>query len=72
MHEQSKQEFMDWVNHPVTIAIKEEFRQRVELFSERLITQAGHNPVDDAKISGLVQGYRDFLEAKLEDVQEAE
>lgn len=60
------------MNHSVTLAIKTELRKRVELFTEQLVSSAGQNPVADAKLSGLIAGYRDILDTKLEDFQEAE
>jgi hypothetical protein len=34
-----------------------------------LIEEAGKDPATDARISGLIQGYKDFVYAQLEDIE---
>jgi hypothetical protein len=35
-----------------------------------LIEEAGKNPANDARWAGLIQGYRDFLECRFEDLED--
>lgn len=69
MNDTVKDEWLQWENHPITAVIKRELKERVTFFTEQLIEAAGKDPIRDAEISGIIKGYRDFLNATYEDME---
>lgn len=66
----TKEEWIDWKNHPVTIAFLEACEERIEEGKDILSTSAGIEPPQDNFMRGFIQAYREMLEFRVEDLDE--
>ena len=62
----NKEQIQEWMTHPVTIALQEVLKERIEEFKDLLISS--DDPNLDRKVKGIVIGYNDVLEWKPEAV----
>ncbi len=56
----SKELVQEWMTHPVTEALREVCKERIEEFKNLLISS--DDPDLDRKVKGIVIGYNDVLE----------
>lgn len=66
----TKEEFSDWKRHPVTEFIHAVISDRIEQGKEELALSAGRDPIEDARKSGKLMAYSDFLDIGPEDATE--
>lgn len=66
----TKEQFLDWKNHPVTQEIQAEIRFLINEGRDMLEGSAGSDSYRDAKVSGKLEGLRTILE--IDFVEEAE
>jgi hypothetical protein len=58
----TKDEFIEWKEHPATQEIKSKIRDRIEQLQYELGNTAGENSVWDAKRSGIIVGMTTLLD----------
>lgn len=63
----SKAEFSDWKQHPVTVVVMDQLKQRVFDVQEILGKSAGANPVQDREYVGAIKAYTDMIDIDFED-----
>lgn len=56
----------EWENHPVTQWLRGELTVRLEALTESLQTEAGVNPIEDARKSGMILAIKDFFDIDFE------
>jgi hypothetical protein len=66
----TKQDFLDWKQHPVTKEIFSLLRQQEENIKEQLATSAGLDPAEDRYRAGYIAAYRDIYLIRPEDGEE--
>lgn len=59
----------EWKGHPVTEWMFKELSQRAQALTELLMTEAGRNPTEDARISGRILEIREIINLDYEDDQ---
>lgn len=67
----TKAEFSDWKQHPVTITVVNQLKQRVFDLREILGENAGNNPSEDRMNVGAIKAYSDVINIEFEDEGEA-
>jgi hypothetical protein len=63
-------EYISWKHDPVTEAYMEACKVRIEDGKDTLATQAGIDPIYDSYVRGIIRGYTEMLEFKVEDLSE--
>jgi len=71
MHPVSQADFSDWRANPVTKAFLAAIVDRITEAKEVLASQAGLNAVEDSYFRGFIAAYREALEFRVDDLQEA-
>lgn len=66
----TKEEWIEWKNHPVTKAFYEAVEIRVEESKDLLSYSAGVDQAQDNYWRGFIGAYREMLEFKIEDIDE--
>jgi hypothetical protein len=64
----TKDSFRDWKANPVTKAVFDEIRDRIQAIQEDLGTTAGQEPLNDRYKSGAVGAYNDLLRIDFDEV----
>lgn len=65
----TKQDFLDWKQHPVTKQVFAAFTEREFNILQDLGTSAGLDPQEDRYKVGYISALRDFYQVDLEDTQ---
>jgi hypothetical protein len=68
----SKDDASQWRSNPVTREVLTRIELRLENLTEFLQEHAGETPVTDARVSGMIRGYKDVLELAEGDEDEVE
>jgi hypothetical protein len=71
MQQVTASDFSEWKSNPVTKAFYLAIRERIEDAKEVLSTQAGFNNAEDSFFRGFISAYRECLEFRIDDLQEA-
>lgn len=58
----TSRDFIDWKSNPVTKAVFEDYRARIESHKDILSTIAGKDPITDRFHAGYIQAFRDALD----------
>ncbi len=66
----TKQELVDWKNHPVTKEVLLTIKQRVRSLQEDLAGRAGIDPLQDRYMVGAIAAYSDFYFLDLDSQEE--
>jgi hypothetical protein len=56
-------EWVEWLAHPATLALKRAVATRIEEIAEQILGNRD-DPSYDTFLKGMVRAYREFLEAK--------
>jgi hypothetical protein len=67
-----KEEARAWRENPTTREILNRIGHRLDNLTEFLQEHAGETPVTDARVSGMIRGYKDVLELAEGDEDEME
>jgi hypothetical protein len=68
----SKEDWKTWKQDPVTRLFYSAVDERIEDAKETLANTAGNDPLQDSFYRGFIFAYREMLEFKFEEVDEAE
>lgn len=68
----SKQDFLDWKQHPITKATFAALRQREDDIKDALADSAGLNPLEDSFRRGYIAAIRDVYLTDLEVKEDTE
>jgi hypothetical protein len=60
----------DWKRHPVTQAVFSTLTGRIQELAERIIENAGRDPIADASFSGAIKAYRDLLNIEFPEIEQ--
>lgn len=66
----TKQDFLDWKQHPVTKQVFAAFKEREGQLLLALGNSAGLDPQEDRFRAGYISALKDFYQVELEDTQE--
>ena len=66
----TKEQFLDWKQHPATKVIFDVFLARIDQGRDELEASAGFDSISDAKKSGKLAAYRDIVSITYEDLIE--
>lgn len=58
----TKEEYLDWLNHPVTAKFRTEVTDSMEKAASELFNRFEPDPVRDTYLKGFVGGVRELLE----------
>ena len=64
----TKEEWLEWKNHPVTIAQNSAVRDRIEEATEQIL--GSFDPDFDRFLKGMVRAFNEVLEAKPDIIEE--
>lgn len=65
-------DLIDWKRHPVTQAVFSTLNARIDDLTERLVENAGNDPLKDARFSGAILAHRDILNIAYDDISNEE
>lgn len=65
----TKEEWVDWKQHPVTKAYFEACEERVVESKELLSTSAGLDSNQDNFMRGFIHAYREMMDFRVEDIE---
>lgn len=65
-------DFIDWKSNPVTKAVFNDYKSRIEAHKDILSYVAGKDSLDDRFHAGYIQAFRDALEVSAEDAEVAQ
>jgi hypothetical protein len=63
-------DLVDWKRHPITQAVFSTLAARVNDLAERLIDQAGKDPIQDATYAGAIKAHRDMLNIDFSEIEQ--
>jgi len=64
----SKDDFLDWINNPVTQAVMYGIQERIQEAKGTLAGTAGINPLEDRYICGMIRAFGEVLTIEVDDV----
>ena len=67
MKELLRSDFLDWRTNPVTEAVFKSIQERMERLTQLLSNQAGLDPSEDRRLTGMIAAYRTLLEIEFEE-----
>lgn len=68
----TKDEFQEWLHHPVTKVLKNYLEDQIEAAKETLSQEAGMNPLADQNLVGGISACREVLDWKPEYLEDNE
>lgn len=68
--ELTRDEFRDWLDHPVTHVVFMQINERIARLNQLLEASAGLNPIEDRFLAGNIRAYRNIIELDWEEINE--
>ena len=66
----TKEHWDEWLNHPVTNALHEAFKERIEEIKDQIVIS--RDPEYDKILKGMIWAYHEALQAKPDLIDESE
>lgn len=64
----TKEEFVDWKHHPVTIQVFQELQHRISMLTEEVVEQTAYRTQSEmAEKTGAIKAFRDVLQTEFEE-----